>query len=90
MIKRLLLTCLLATPLLAETLTGTCKRMLDGDTLLLTDGTTVQIWGIDAPEKGQPYADKARACLEKITKGRRGLWMDENPVNSYEFRKLTK
>ncbi len=71
MIKRLLLTCLLATPLLAETLTGTCKRVLDGDTLLLTDGTTVQIWGIDAPEKGQDYADKARAQLEKLTKGRK-------------------
>ena len=71
MIKRLLLTCLLATPLLAETLTGTCKRVLDGDTLLLTDGTTVQIWGIDAPEKGQPYADKAKNHLEKLTKGRK-------------------
>lgn len=71
MIKRLLLTCLLATPLLAETLTGTCKRVLDGDTLLLTNGTTVQIWGIDAPEKGQPYADKAKNHLEKLTKGRK-------------------
>lgn len=71
MIKRLLLTCLLATPLLAETLTGTCKRVLDGDTLLLTDGTTVQIWGIDAPEKGQPYADQARSYLNQLTKGRK-------------------
>ena len=71
MIKRLLLTCLLATPLLAETITGTCKRVLDGDTLLLTDGTTVQIWGIDAPEKGQPYADQARSYLNQLTKGRK-------------------
>lgn len=71
MIKKLLLISLLASPLLAETLTGSCKRVLDGDTLLLTDGTTVQIWGIDAPEKGQPCADNARAYLEKITKGRK-------------------
>ena len=72
MIKKLLLTaCLLATTLPAESLTGTCKRVLDGDTLLLTDGTTVQIWGIDAPEKGQPYADQARSYLNQLTKGRK-------------------
>ncbi len=74
MIKKLLLTaCLLAPTLQAETITGTCKRVLDGDTLLLADGTTVQIWGIDAPEKGQDYADKARAYLEKLTQGRKLL-----------------
>lgn len=71
MIKNLLLISMLACSLQAETITGTCKRVLDGDTLLLTDGTTVQIWGIDAPEKGQDYADKARAQLEKLTKGRK-------------------
>lgn len=71
MIKNLLLTSMLACSLQAETITGTCKRALDGDTLLLTNGTTVQIWGIDAPEKGQDYADKARAQLEKLTKGRK-------------------
>lgn len=71
MTKGFLLTCLLATPLLAETITGTCKRVLDGDTLLLSDGTTVQIWGIDAPEKGQPYAEKAKASLDKVLKGRK-------------------
>ena len=71
MTKNLLLTSMLACSLQAETITGTCKRVLDGDTLLLTNGTTVQIWGIDAPEKGQDYADKARAQLEKLTKGRK-------------------
>ena len=71
MIKNLLLISMLACTLQAETITGTCKRVLDGDTLLLTDGTTVQIWGIDAPEKGQPYADKAKNHLEKLTKGRK-------------------
>ena len=69
--KKLLLYLLLCSPLLAETLTGTCKRVVDGDTLHLEDGTKVQIWGIDAPEKGQPYADKATAYLEKTSKGRK-------------------
>lgn len=69
--KKILLYMLLCCPLLAETLTGTCKRVVDGDTLHLEDGTKVQIWGIDAPEKGQPYADKATAYLEKTSKGRK-------------------
>lgn len=69
--KKLLLYLLLCSPLLAETITGTCKRVVDGDTLHLEDGTKVQIWGIDAPEKGQPYADKATAYLEKTSKGRK-------------------
>lgn len=71
MIKKLLLTvCLLSSTLPADTITGTCKRVLDGDSLLLTDGTTVQIWGIDAPEKGQDYAEEAKAALIKAAKGR--------------------
>lgn len=69
--KKLLLYLLLCSPLLAETITGTCKRVVDGDTFILNDGTKVQIWGIDAPEKGQPYADKATAYLEKTSKGRK-------------------
>ena len=71
MTKNLLLTSMLACTLQAETITGTCQRVLDGDTLLLTDGTTVQIWGIDAPEKEQPYADQARSYLNQLTKGRK-------------------
>ncbi|MBO5683992.1 MAG: thermonuclease family protein [Akkermansia sp.] len=69
--KKTLLYFLLCCPLLAETLTGTCKRVVDGDTLHLDDGTKVQIWGIDAPEKGQPYAAKATASLDKTIKGRK-------------------
>ena len=69
--KRILLYLLLACPLLADTLTGTCKRVVDGDTFVLEDDTRVQIWGIDAPEKGQPYADKAMAALDKTLKGRK-------------------
>ncbi len=69
--KKLLLYLLLCSPLLAETITGTCKRVVDGDSFILNDGTKVQIWGIDAPEKGQPYADKATAYLEKTSKGRK-------------------
>ena len=66
--KKLLLYLLLCSPLLAETITGTCKRVVDGDTFILNDGTKVQIWGIDAPEKGQDYASHASGALEKTLK----------------------
>lgn len=69
--KKILLYMLLCCPLLAETLTGTCKRVVDGDTFVLEDNTKIQIWGIDAPEKGQPYASHATGALEKALKGRK-------------------
>lgn len=69
--RKILLYALLCGPLLAETITSTCKRVTDGDTFVLEDGTKIQIWGIDAPEKGQPYADKAKASLDKALKGRK-------------------
>lgn len=59
-----LLYLVLCCPLLADTLTGTCKRVVDGDTFILNDGTTVQIWGIDAPELKQDYGQEARTWLQ--------------------------
>ncbi len=72
MIKHLItLLCLLGLPLQAEFISAKAKRVVDGDTLLLVDGTRVQIWGIDAPEKGQAYAEKATAFLNKAVKGKK-------------------
>ena len=68
--KKILLYLLIGCPLLAETMTATCKRVVDGDTFVLEDDTKIQIWGIDAPEKGQPYASQAKGALEKTLKGR--------------------
>lgn len=69
--KKILLYMLLCCPLLAASLTGTCKRVVDGDTFILNDDTKVQIWGIDAPEKGQDYASHASGALEKTLKGKK-------------------
>lgn len=62
--KKILLYMLLCCPLLADTITGTCKRVVDGDTFVLNDNTTVQIWGIDAPELKQPHGQEARTWLQ--------------------------
>jgi endonuclease YncB( thermonuclease family) len=42
---------LAALPAFAESV-----RVIDGDTLKI-DGVTYRLWGIDAPESGQPCAD---------------------------------
>ena len=44
-----------------------CHHVQDGDTFKLADNKTrVRLWGIDAPEKGQPYADEARDRLKEL------------------------
>ncbi|MCS6911061.1 MAG: thermonuclease family protein, partial [Anaerolineales bacterium] len=50
------------------TYTGSA-RAIDGDTLALSDGRRVRLWGIDAPELSQPYGIAARACLASLTRG---------------------
>jgi endonuclease YncB( thermonuclease family) len=45
-------------------------RVFDGDTLRLSGSTytgIVRIWGIDAPEHGQPYFREARDHLRSLT-----------------------
>ncbi len=40
----------------------------DGDTLKLSDGRTVRLKGIDAPEIAQPYGIESRNLLTKLTR----------------------
>lgn len=42
------------------------QEVVDGDTLKLSDGTTVRLIGINAPEKDQPYSNEARSNLEAL------------------------
>jgi len=62
--KSLLICLMLLTAALirAETLTGTVRWIMDGDTFDLRNGdksTTIRLWGIDAPEKDQPGHKRA-------------------------------
>lgn len=47
--------------------------VLDGDTLIASDGNVkfrVRIVAMDAPEKGQPYADAAKVRLQQLVLGK--------------------
>jgi len=45
-------------------------RVIDGDTVELTDGEKVRLLGIDTPERGDPFYDSARVILESLVAGR--------------------
>lgn len=65
---------LAASGLKAETLVGKCTDIADGDTLTLTlpDKSTekIRLYGIDAPEKQQDYAEEAKQRLTELTAGK--------------------
>lgn len=58
----------------AASLTGRVAAVADGDTLLLLDGGgrqhAIRLAGIDAPEKSQPFGERATAHLDALARGR--------------------
>ena len=57
--------CLLPCSAFAETIRGTISVVQDGDSVIVRDtrqvDTRVRLFGVDAPEKGQPYGNAARS-----------------------------
>jgi len=45
-------------------------RVLDGDTIQISDGRTVRLLGVDTPEKGEQWAKEARLWLVEQSLGR--------------------
>ena len=70
----LLLLLLISARVPAETLTGRIVGVSDGDTLTLLSAEHVphkiRIAGIDAPEKKQPFGEKAKASLSALAYNR--------------------
>lgn len=46
------------------------SRVVDGDTVVLDDGTIVRYLGITAPETGEPLEEEATEANEKLTKNK--------------------
>lgn len=73
-VRRLLLClCLAVLPATAEQLQGRVVGVADGDTLTLLDAARVQhkvrLAGIDAPEKGQAFGQRAKESLAELVAG---------------------
>jgi len=66
---------------------GRLVRVIDGDTLVVKmdegEEFTVDVWGVDAPELGQPYGERARRYVEDLIERTRDtlpaydLWVEE-------------
>ena len=52
-----------------ETEASGVKDVIDGDTFTLTDGRKVRLIGINAPEKDQPFYEKAKEKLKSLIAG---------------------
>jgi endonuclease YncB( thermonuclease family) len=51
-------------------LVGTVTRVVDGDTFWIsTAGTSIRVWGLDAPETNQPGGARATAALTQLIAG---------------------
>ena len=54
---------------LAAYLVATAREVIDGDTIVLSDGRKVRYLGINAPEHGQPYAREATNFNRRLVSG---------------------
>ena len=57
-----------------RSITGTVKRVFDGDSLVVSASgraIEVRLGEIDTPEHGQPYADISRKALQGMLLGKR-------------------
>ncbi|HEU4652907.1 MAG TPA: thermonuclease family protein [Steroidobacteraceae bacterium] len=71
---------------------GTVSRIFDGDSFLVRNASgkdvDVRLIDIDAPEKDQPYGDRARAALIELIASRR-VFVDVIDTDKYQ-RKLAR
>ncbi len=50
---------------------GIVKRVIDGDTVELADGTMIRFDGVNAPEIGGPYSTKSAEFVKKLVENKK-------------------
>jgi endonuclease YncB( thermonuclease family) len=69
-----LISLILYSPALADTLQGKVMKVADGDTITIIDHSgkkhRIRLAGIDAPEKDQPYGDVSTQGLVELVSGK--------------------
>lgn len=66
---------------------GVVKRIIDGDTVELNDGTTVRYQGITAPERGEKFYDEVNETNKKLTEGKK-IKLEYDAYTSDEFGRV--
>ena len=71
-----LVSLILYSPALADTLQGKVVKIADGDTVTIVDNSgkkhRIRLMGIDAPEKDQPYGDSSTQGLVELASNKKG------------------
>lgn len=63
---------------------ATVARVVDGDTIELTDGRRVRYIGVNTPERGQPYYSEASEANRQLVDGRQvQLEFDQDTFDQY-------
>lgn len=70
-----------------DSLKAEVRYVIDGDTLILSSSEHVRLLGLDAPEKGEAYADKARWRLIELVE-RETVMLDTCPQRDIYGRQL--
>ncbi len=64
--------------------TATVAKVIDGDTVELTDGRRVRYIGINTPERDQPFYDEAATINRQLVEGKRiQLELDVEAIDRY-------
>jgi len=58
------------------------KRVTDGDTVVTSDDTRIRLWGIDMPERDQPYGGKATTALKRMLRWEK-LYLETKNVGNH-------
>ena len=85
--KYILLLCFLISSRAADDLPGDTtpfklKRVTDGDTIVTSDDIRIRLWGIDTPERDQPYGGKATTALKRMLRWEK-LYLETKNVDRY-------
>ena len=76
-------------PPTSEFVPATVRRVIDGDTIVLSSGERVRFIGIDAPEVGQPRADEATQFVKDRVMDTT-IWLESSGADTDRFGRLRR